>query len=134
MIQTVMDFQILVVDDESTCVSTVSDYFGSQGFKVTTAGELEEAEALIIKYQYSLVISDLSLTALNSDEGLRLIDLIRDRSPRTKIILLSGRVSPEVRSEALKRGAQAVLEKPQRLASLGAMAEALLEVRDELHA
>lgn len=129
-----MDFAILVVDDESSCLSALSEYFKGQGFQVTTARELEEAEALIIKFDYSLVIADLSLTALNSDEGLRLIDHIRDRSPRSKVILLSGRISPEVRAEALKRGAQAVLGKPQPLRSLGALAEQLLEVSDGLPA
>jgi len=126
-----MNFAILLVDDESACLSPVREYFTREGFQVTTAQELEEAEALIIKYDYSLVIADLSLTTLNSDEGLRLIDHIRDRSPKTKTILLSGRVSPEVQAEAFKRGAQAVLSKPQSLASLGTVAEKLLEVRDE---
>jgi two-component system response regulator RegA len=123
-----MDNAILLVDDESAFLSTISEFFTNLDFKVMTAQELEEAEALIIKYSFRLVIADLSLTALNSDEGLRLIDHIRDRSPRTKIILLSGRVSPEVRQEALQRGAHAVLLKPQRLSDIGTIVEHLLEV------
>jgi len=125
-----MDCPILVVDDESSFLAVVSEFFGSRGFKVTTARELEEAEALVLKFPYALVIADLSLTKLNSDEGLRLMDLIRERSPRTRIILLSGRVSAEVREEALKRGAHAVLRKPQSLASIGEVAQQLLEVND----
>lgn len=124
----VMDNAILLVDDESAFLSTISEFFTNLDFKVMTAQELEEAEALIIKYSFRLVIADLSLTALNSDEGLRLIDHIRDRSPLTKIILLSGRVSPEVRQEALQRGAHAVLLKPQRLSDIGTIVEHLLEV------
>jgi two-component system response regulator RegA len=123
-----MDNAILLVDDESAFLSTISEFFTNLDFKVMTAQELEEAEALIIKYSFRLVIADLSLTALNSDEGLRLIDHIRDRSPLTKIILLSGRVSPEVRQEALQRGAHAVLLKPQRLSDIGTIVEHLLEV------
>jgi len=129
-----MDYPVLLVDDEPQCLSAVSEYFAHQGFQVTNARELEEAEALIIKFDYALVIADLSLTALSSDEGLRLIDHIRERSPQTKVILLSGRISPEVRAEALKRGAQAVLGKPQSLGSLRALAEQLLEVSDGLSA
>ena len=127
-----MDFSILIVDDESSCLAVVSEFFVARGFAVTTAQEFEEAEALVIKVSYSLVIVDLSLTKLNADEGLRLIDLIRERSPRTRIILLSGRISTEVREEALKRGANAVLCKPQRLDSIGALAQQLLEVSDGL--
>lgn len=129
-----MHFAILLVDDDPLCLGAITDYFQQKGFRVTAARELEEAEALIIKFSYSLVISDLSLTAINSDEGLRLIDHIQDRSPKTKAILLSGRISPQVRTEALRRGAQAVLDKPQSLRDLGALAEKLLEVPHGLSA
>lgn len=132
--KSIMDFAILLVDDEPVCLGNVADYFRQKGLKVTTARELEEAEALIIKFQYSLVIADLSLTQINADEGLRLIDHIQDRSPQTKVILLSGRISPQVRAEALRRGAQAVLDKPQSLRDLGDLAEQLLEVPNGLPA
>lgn len=126
-----MSPSILLVDDEPSYLAAVSEFFLHLDYHVVAAQELEEAEALIITSHFSLVIVDLSLTNFNSDEGLRLIDLIGERSPETKIILLSGRVSPEVRAEALKRGAHAVLNKPQHLADIGALAERLLEVPNE---
>lgn len=117
---------ILLVDDEPACLAAVREFFSHLDYAVFAAQELEEAEALIITRDFSLVIADLSLTAFNADEGFRLIDLIGERSPQTKIILLSGRASPEIRDEALKRGAHAVLRKPQRMADVGAIAEQLL--------
>lgn len=123
-----MNCSLLLVDDDSSCLSAVAEYFSNLGYLVTKAKELEEAEALIIIFDYSLVIVDLSLTSLCADEGLRLIDLVQERSPRTKIILMSGRVSPEVRKEALNRGAHAVLGKPQHLPDVAQLVAQLLEV------
>jgi DNA-binding response OmpR family regulator len=125
-----MNDAILIVDDDEACLSLLSEYFTKQGFQVTSAQELEEAEALILRFAYSLVIADLSLTMISSDEGLRLIDHIRERSARTKIILLSGRMSSEVHTEALRRGAQAALTKPQSLSNLGTLADKILEGPD----
>ena len=122
-----MNASLLLIDDEPTCLGLMSEYFEGRGFKVTTAREMEEAQALINKFEYSLAITDLSLTSLNSDEGLRLLDHIRQRSPRTRIILLSGRVSPEVQAEAAKRGIDAVLSKPQPLDYIARLVVNILE-------
>jgi DNA-binding NtrC family response regulator len=104
----VMNMALLVVDDESSYLAMVCEYFRNRGYKVR---EYEEAEALFCKYSYSLVITDLWMTSVHADEGLYLIDTIKEKSPQTKIILLSGRVSSTLHEEALKRGAHAVLGK-----------------------
>lgn len=122
-----MKTSLLLVDDEPTCLGAMSEYFATRGFQVTAAREMEEAQALVNKHEYALAITDLSLTSLNSDEGLRLLDHIRHRSPRTKIILLSGRISPEVQAEAAKRGIDAVLSKPQSLDHIAKLVVNILE-------
>ena len=124
-----MDLALLIVDDESSYLAMVCEYFGARGYKVHSAQEYEEAEALLCKYDYSLVITDLCLTAVQADEGLHLIDTIKEKSPQTKIILLSGRATSAVHEEALKRGAHAVLGKPQPLDFINDVAKSLLEVR-----
>jgi DNA-binding response OmpR family regulator len=126
-----MEFAILLIGDESSDLSAGSDYFRNQGFQVTLARELAEAEALILRFEFSLVIVDLSVAVLNYGEGLRLIDLIRVSSPSSKIILLSGHLSSELRTEALRRGAQAVLTKPQPLVNLGVIAHQLRNLPEE---
>jgi DNA-binding NtrC family response regulator len=125
----VMNLALLVVDDESSYLAMVCEYFGTHGYKVHAAQEYEEAEALLCKYSYSLVITDLCMTAVEADEGLHLIDTIKEKSPQTKIILLSGRVTAKVHEEALKRGAHAVLGKPQPLNFINDLAKSLLEVQ-----
>ncbi len=124
-----MNLALLVVDDEPMYLAAATEYFSSHGYDVHSAREFEEAEALLSKYNYSVVITDLCLTVVQANEGLRLIDAVKEQAPQTKIILLSGRVSLEIQEEALRRGAHAVLGKPQPLNSIDVIARSLLEVR-----
>ncbi len=112
---------VLVVDDESAMLSAIREYFECRGVMVDCAHELEEAQALLTKRRYSAVITDLRMTA-HGDEGFHLVDEIRERSPNTRILLLTGYNSPEIRAEAIRRGVDAVLSKPTSLASLARIA------------
>ncbi|HUO86893.1 MAG TPA: response regulator, partial [Thermoanaerobaculia bacterium] len=50
--------------------------------------------------------------------GLEVVRRIRERSPRTRIVLLTAYGSPDVAVEARRLGADSLLAKPQPLASL----------------
>jgi DNA-binding response OmpR family regulator len=121
-----MSVRILVVDDEEPILSAVREYFEPLGYEVDCARELEEAEALLAHVHYALLIADLRLTGSQSAEGLELVRFVRERSPWTRTILLTGFGSQEVETEALGRGVDAFLQKPQPLARLAAIAEELM--------
>jgi DNA-binding response OmpR family regulator len=118
--------RLLFVDDEPPILFALKKYFIAQGFAVDTACELEEAQALLACNLYSLVLADLRLTTQDRDEGLELIQFIRYRYPRTKIILLTAFGSQAIENEALRRGVDAFLLKPQPLAELHQVVVALL--------
>ena len=121
-----MSARILVVDDEEPILAAVREYFEPLGYGVDCARELEEAEALLAHVRYALLIADLRLTGSQSAEGLELIRFVRERSPWTRTILLTGFGSVEVETEALGRGVDAFLQKPQPLAHLASIAEELM--------
>ena len=121
-----MSTRILVVDDEEPILAAVREYFEPLGYEVDCARELEEAEALLAHVRYALLIADLRLTGSQSAEGLELIRFVRERSPWTRTILLTGFGSAEVETEALGRGVDAFLQKPQPLARLAVIAEELM--------
>ncbi|HEX4960723.1 MAG TPA: response regulator [Thermoanaerobaculia bacterium] len=123
-----MSPQILIVDDEEPILSAVREYFEPLGYGVDCARELEEAEALLAHVRYALLIADLRLTGSQSAEGLELVRFVRERSPWTRTILLTGFGSLEVETEAMGRGVDAFLQKPQPLARLAAVAEELLRI------
>jgi DNA-binding response OmpR family regulator len=117
--------RLLVVDDEESILSAIRDYFEPRGYEVDCARELEEAEALLSHIRYALMIADLRLTGVQGNEGLELIRFARERSPWTRTIVLTGYGSTEIEMEAIGRGVDAFLQKPQPLAALAAIAASL---------
>ena len=86
---------------------------------------VEEAEALLSHIRYALLIADLRLTGVQGNEGLELIRFARERSPWTRTIVLTGYGSTEIEMEAIGRGVDAFLQKPQPLSQLAAIAATL---------
>jgi DNA-binding NtrC family response regulator len=117
--------RILVVDDEEAILLAIHEYFIPLKYEVDCARELEEAEALLAHVRYALLIADLRLTGIHSNEGLELIRFARERSPWTRIVVLTGYGSVEMETEAVGRGVDAFLQKPMPLADLAEIAAAL---------
>jgi DNA-binding NtrC family response regulator len=124
-----MSNRILVIDDEEPILYVMKEYFTTQAFEVDCARELEEAEALLANLSYAVVIADLRLTGIHGVEGLELVAYVRERCPRTRIIILTAYGSPEVEQEAMQRGVDAFLRKPIPLPQLAQIVFGLTENR-----
>ena len=120
---------MLVVDDEETICSAVRDYFEAHGYHVETAHELEEAQALLVTGDFSIVLADLRLAGQNGTEGLQLITDVRERRPVTRIVLMTAFGSADLEKTARNAGADSVLFKPQPLHVIARTIEGLEEGR-----
>jgi two-component system response regulator (stage 0 sporulation protein F) len=121
-----MTMRMLIVDDEESILFAISDFFTNRGFEVDAARELEEAEALLSRQNYNVVIADLRLTGINGTEGLELISYVREKSPGTKILLLTAYGSQEIQAEASRRGVDAFLQKPKPLSEVANVVSSML--------
>lgn len=126
MPQTQAPHRMLIVDDEEAILFAMSEYFATFGYRVDVARELEEAEAMVTKHQYALVVADLRLTGIYGAEGLELIGTIRERCPRTHVILLTAYGSPEIEMEARRLGVASFLHKPKPLPEVAQIVFGLL--------
>jgi two-component system response regulator PilR (NtrC family) len=122
-----MKHRILVVDDERALAKAVGIHLSNLGFEVVRAEELEEAEALLLHSEFAVILADLKLTRTHGAEGFELLSFIRKHCPFSQAILLTGHGSEEVRDEARRRGARAVLQKPLPLAELARIVKELAE-------
>jgi CheY-like chemotaxis protein len=117
--------RLLMLDDEEAILVPVAHYFRDAGYEVATAGEPEEAEALLDHKVFDIVILDLALTSYGR-EGLEVLRSIRARHPWLPVIVLSAHVGAEVEEEARRLRVDAILSKPQPLQALVKMADGIV--------
>ncbi len=110
--------KILIVDDEPTVLFTLANSLRSPGVEVVTASKLESAEAALEKYFFDLVIADIRMSGILGIEGLELLSYVKKNSPKTKVIIMSGSGSDDLRKHALERGADHYYDKPVDIAEL----------------
>jgi DNA-binding NtrC family response regulator len=119
--------RLLVVDDEESICFSMSEYFSLHGYVVDTAREIEEAEKLVESTDYQVIIQDLRLGTTRNPDGLDLIKLAHQRSPETRIIVLTAYGSAEMEDEARRCGADAFLRKPKPLSQVAQVVQGLIE-------
>jgi DNA-binding NtrC family response regulator len=79
--------QILVVDDEEDLCWVIKNALRPAGYAVKSANSGTQALAYLSKKNYKVAFVDAKIPDM---DGLHLAALIRQRSPRTNIILISG--------------------------------------------
>lgn len=115
---------LLIVEDSEPIRFGLTEYFTAHGYQVDTAAELEEARATLRDHEYDLVITDLRLS--DHVDGLDVITEVRERHPRTRVIVLTAYGSPAVEAAAAYLGVNLFLQKPIRLSDLEQAAASLL--------
>ena len=119
--------KLLVVDDEESICFSMSEYFSQHGFTVDTAREMEEAEGLLKKTEYKVIIQDLRLGVAHHPDGIDIIKMVHQRNPDTRIVVLTSYGSPEAEAAARSAGADAFLRKPKPLSQVAQVVQGLIE-------
>ncbi len=102
---------ILLVDDEETLLSMLSELLTELGYTVTAKKESQEALAWFKTHSRSvdLIITDQTMPHMT---GAELFDAVRDIRPDMKIILCTGFSSVINEEKARNRGIKAFVKKP----------------------
>ncbi len=101
--------RILVVDDETNIRHSLQKVLEREGYIVHTAETAEEALELLEKQTIQVVLSDQKLPGMS---GLDLLRQIKETSPSTEVILITGYGTVETAVEAMKEGAYDFINKP----------------------
>ena len=120
-----MSKRFLVVDDDSSIFLAYKKLFQNHGRILDTATSLPEAKGLLDLHEYELLITDLRLSGVESEEGFEVIQYALNLNPRTKIIMVTAYGDAEVKERAYKTGAACYFEKPL---STKILKEALVEL------
>ncbi|MFC1569209.1 sigma-54-dependent transcriptional regulator [bacterium] len=104
-----MKLHILIVDDESRIRSTLKSLLDDEGYSVHTVDSGEQAIQTVTTVIYDLIFLDLKLPGI---DGLETLKQIRELSPRSIVIMMSGQSDVSTAVQATKLGAHNFLEKP----------------------
>ena len=81
--------KILIADDDQTLLFAFNAIFRHPNYSIDSSDSVEHAKELINKNNYELVITDLQFTESVPEGGKEIIKYVRQKSPRTRIILLT---------------------------------------------
>jgi len=101
------------------------DYFSGEGHKVDTAGDGDSALKNVNFKDYDVMIIDLRLPGR---DGLEVLQEVRKKNPKAKVIMITAYPSLETETEAKRHGAIEYLTKPFELSYLETLIEQSLEV------
>jgi len=120
--------RILVVDDDETIRDTLYELL-SEEYLCQTAETAEKAFARLEADTYDVVLTDISMPGLS---GLELLGQVRQRFPRTPVIIISGISDQEHAQGLIKLGAFDFLLKPFKLEVVEKSVRRAVEFRKRL--
>ena len=103
------NFRVLLVDDEEEFVTALVERLSIRDIYAEGASTGEEAISKISGKEFNVVLLDVKMPGMS---GLDVMDKIRNISPSTKIILITGYESTNFGEEGLEKGAYHYFTKP----------------------
>ncbi|MBW1821299.1 MAG: response regulator [Deltaproteobacteria bacterium] len=94
--------KVLVVDDDPGICKYLNDILSRKHYKVVIADCGREAIRKVNQTAFDLILLDLSLPDL---EGYKVMDHIKQKSPESIVIIITGFASIESAIKALRKGA-----------------------------
>lgn len=104
-----MNKSLLLIDDNSDYLEILDKQLTRNGFRVVAVDDFSKAELAISLYAFTHAIVDLNL---KNNSGLCLIPKIKEKNPKSKIVVLTGYASFNTSIDAIKLGAMYYLAKP----------------------
>ncbi|MCK4494864.1 MAG: sigma-54-dependent Fis family transcriptional regulator [Candidatus Aminicenantes bacterium] len=117
---------ILIIDDDETILDSCSQVLKREGHIVKGAKDGEKGLELFKKEFFHIVLLDLKLPGL---DGMEVLSVIKEESPETPVIIITGFASIDSAVESIKRGAFDYLAKPFNPEELRIITKKALESR-----
>jgi hypothetical protein len=100
---------ILIVDDEKSVRATLARFLQNAGYAVETAEDATQAEELLKKRSFDVVVTDIILPGIS---GVELLRNIKRQAPDALVLMMTGEPTAETAVEAVRAGAYDYLIKP----------------------
>jgi two-component system, NtrC family, nitrogen regulation response regulator NtrX len=104
--------RILIVDDEPGIRQSLKGVFNDEGFTTDAVASGEECLKKVDDSSYDLIFLDIWLPGI---DGLETLRRLREKSPQTRVVMISGHATIATAVSATKLGAYDFIEKPLSL-------------------
>lgn len=119
------DTKLLLADDDPSILELMSRILSFLGYEVTVASNGLEAGTLFLTGCYDLVITDLHMPLM---DGWQLSRLIKERSPTTPVIVITGGCEDRNWEEMNMNWVDAIVMKPLKAKEISRTIQSLLRV------
>jgi DNA-binding NtrC family response regulator len=101
--------EVLVLDDEAIVGKRLGPALTKVGCAVEVLDDPAAALARIAEKEFDVVVTDLRMDEI---DGMRVLEAVNRKSPRTKVIMITGYAMMSLAREAMEKGAFDFLAKP----------------------
>jgi DNA-binding NtrC family response regulator len=107
--------KVLIVDDEAIVCERLRAPLERVGFEVETFTDSQAALERLLEERFEVLVTDLKM---RRPDGLDMLRTVRERSPRTHVIVITGFPTVDAAREAMKGGAVDFIPKPFKISQL----------------
>jgi DNA-binding NtrC family response regulator len=101
--------QLLILDDEPIVGKRLAPALNKLGCEIETFEDPEIALKRIGEKEFHIVVTDVRMENI---DGLQVLEQVLVKSPKTKVIMITGYATIEIAREALAKGAFDFIAKP----------------------
>ena len=104
--------EILIVDDNPDIRNILDELISDLGYKTRIAANYQQALSEIDKKLPDVALLDVKLSNTENNEGLKLLDHIKNKNKDIPVIIISGHANIEMAVDSLRLGAFEFIQKP----------------------
>ncbi len=101
--------KVLIVDDEKSIRTTLSEFVKEDGHDVWTAENATDGLRIVSEVAPDVVVTDIVLPRI---DGITLLRKIHEESPEIQVVVITGEPTVDTAAEAVRQGAFDYLAKP----------------------
>ena len=107
-----MSNEVLIVDDNPDIRNILNELISDLGYTTRIAANFQQALAEIDKKLPDVALLDVKLSNTENNEGLKLLDHIKNKNKDIPVIIISGHANIEMAVDSLRLGAFEFIQKP----------------------
>jgi DNA-binding NtrC family response regulator len=116
--------KILILDDEPIVGDRLKPALEKCGYDVETQTDSQAAIDQLARARYDVLITDLKMSG---PSGLDVLRFVKEQTPSTRVIVITGYATAEQAKESMKGGAVDFIAKPFRISQLRELIARTLE-------